>query len=293
MSGSPVDQEHREVVRQRGSKVHELHSEVSIVYYCVTCIGTLRFFVSASRSLFFCFFFKRTPRFAVAYWEDGKFWYLYNPYRCDKLGFFSWDGYACLSKHCSKEALKRHLMILILRAYAYSSTSKKPKNDSEDQKSNKSKKSRGSSIKTEQDSNEIKTFSIRIYQFVYHSCNIHNVKLLTKKPREEAKKGEEPLVDHYTHLGAVNCEDFDDKEITEDVIVYFLPLSFCFTFYDTCFVLYVVHVVNSKKSFQFRTFKTSDMIATRILSMATKINLCKASRQKSRYAILLQRFWEF
>ncbi|XP_066601035.1 uncharacterized protein [Prorops nasuta] len=61
----------------------------------------------------------KTTRFSLAFWRDGQFWYLYNPYRCDEFGFWDDNGYACIMKLCSKQALKRHLMILLIRAYAY------------------------------------------------------------------------------------------------------------------------------------------------------------------------------
>nr|XP_034195511.1 uncharacterized protein LOC117611610 [Osmia lignaria] len=62
----------------------------------------------------------RTTRFSLAFWNDNLFWYLYNPYRCDKFGYWDDDGYACIMKFCSRQSLRRHLMILLLRAYVYS-----------------------------------------------------------------------------------------------------------------------------------------------------------------------------
>ncbi|CAD6225430.1 GSCOCG00005675001-RA-CDS, partial [Cotesia congregata] len=61
----------------------------------------------------------RTEKFALAFWKDGSFWYLYNPYRCDKFGFWDDNGKASVIKFCSRVALRRHLMILLVRAYAY------------------------------------------------------------------------------------------------------------------------------------------------------------------------------
>ncbi|KAK2582865.1 hypothetical protein KPH14_008943 [Odynerus spinipes] len=61
----------------------------------------------------------RTTKFSLAFWQDGLFWYLYNPYRCDEFGYWDDDGYACIIKFCTKQSLKRHLMILLLRAYVY------------------------------------------------------------------------------------------------------------------------------------------------------------------------------
>ncbi|KAG8041788.1 hypothetical protein G9C98_007092 [Cotesia typhae] len=61
----------------------------------------------------------RTGKFALTFWKDGSFWYLYNPYRCDKFGFWDDNGKASIIKFCSRVALRRHLMILLVRAYAY------------------------------------------------------------------------------------------------------------------------------------------------------------------------------
>lgn len=61
----------------------------------------------------------RTDKFSLAFWQDGIFWYLYNPYRCDEFGFWNDEGYACIVKFCTRNSLKRHLMILLLRAYVY------------------------------------------------------------------------------------------------------------------------------------------------------------------------------
>lgn len=69
----------------------------------------------------------RTTRFCVAFWKDNLFWYLYNPYRCDKFGYWDDSGYACIMKFCTRQSLKRHLMILLLRAYVYSAP--KPEKD--------------------------------------------------------------------------------------------------------------------------------------------------------------------
>lgn len=61
----------------------------------------------------------RTTRFSLAFWKDGLYWYLYNPFRCDKFGFWNDCGYGCIVKFCSRDSLKRHLIILLLRAYVY------------------------------------------------------------------------------------------------------------------------------------------------------------------------------
>ncbi|KAI4504883.1 hypothetical protein M0802_000433, partial [Mischocyttarus mexicanus] len=61
----------------------------------------------------------RTTKYSLAFWQDGLFWYLYNPYRCDEFGYWNDDGYACIMKFCTRQSLKRHLIILLLRAYVY------------------------------------------------------------------------------------------------------------------------------------------------------------------------------
>ncbi|XP_020289328.1 uncharacterized protein LOC109857441 [Pseudomyrmex gracilis] len=97
----------------------------------------------------------RTTRFSLAYWKDGLFWYLYNPYRCDEFGFWNDEGYACIVKFCSKDSLLRHLMILLLRAYAYrvpSSSNEKTRN----------------------------VFDVQIFHVILHDCQLHNPKLLQR-----------------------------------------------------------------------------------------------------------------
>lgn len=84
----------------------------------------------------------RTTRFSLAFWKDNLFWYLYNPYRCNKFGYWDDDGYACIMKFCSKESLRRHLMILLLRAYVYSppKPEKEPKKEPEKEPEKKPEK---------------------------------------------------------------------------------------------------------------------------------------------------------
>lgn len=62
----------------------------------------------------------RTRKFSLAFWRESLFWYVYNPYRCDEFGLWDNDGTACIVKFSSKDSLRRHLMILMLRAqYGY------------------------------------------------------------------------------------------------------------------------------------------------------------------------------
>ncbi|XP_057341056.1 uncharacterized protein LOC130678061 [Microplitis mediator] len=81
------------------------------------CRDIEKWFDQLSGSCKNCVF--RTSRFSVAFWNDGNFWYLYNPYRCDRFGFWDDSGGACIVKFCTRVTLKRHLMILLIRAYAY------------------------------------------------------------------------------------------------------------------------------------------------------------------------------
>ncbi|KAK0178312.1 hypothetical protein PV328_002274 [Microctonus aethiopoides] len=109
----------------------------------------------------------RTNRFSLAFWNDGNFWYLYNPYRCDRYGFWDDEGYACIIKFCTRATLRRHLMILLLRAYVY-----KPSSPLQINKKNNNKNSH--------DKKDV--FTIQIFQMIYHCVKIHNIKLLQRKP---------------------------------------------------------------------------------------------------------------
>nr|XP_012138611.1 PREDICTED: uncharacterized protein LOC105662224 [Megachile rotundata] len=121
----------------------------------------------------------RTTRFSLAFWNDSSFWYLYNPYRCDKFGYWDDDGYACIMKFCTKESLRRHLMILLLRAYVYEVP--KPEKPEPEQKPEEAKPEE-----------QPKFFTVQIFHVVHHCCQIHNLKLLQrgppKPPRHLVKK---------------------------------------------------------------------------------------------------------
>jgi hypothetical protein len=125
----------------------------------------------------------------VAFWQDGLFWYLYNSYRCDKFGLWDDEGYASITKFCTKDALKRHIMLLILRAYAYKLE------------------------ESDMCAKEYNYFSVQIYQIIYHSCKIHNIKLYlrgAKKPKPqlvEKRKSDPCLFDPYEQLSPKPCED--------------------------------------------------------------------------------------
>ena len=137
----------------------------------------------------------KTSRFCIGFWQDGSFWYLYNPYRCDKYGFYNDSGYACIVKFCSKDSLRRHLVTLIIRAYAFEIVPKK--------------------IPTEH------KFDVQIYNVIFHSCDIHNVKLYTRalrKPRVPMiKVARDPCTfDPMAHLSKP-CEVAREFSTLDDV----------------------------------------------------------------------------
>ncbi|XP_034936584.1 uncharacterized protein, partial [Chelonus insularis] len=123
----------------------------------------------------------RTSRFSLAFWNDGNFWYLFNPYRCDRYGLWNDKGHACIMKFCTKITLKRHLMILLLRAYAYEPSKLLKISD---------KQENNESMETHSESEQkLNTFSIQIFHIIYHCVKIHNVKLLQRKPlKSQVKK---------------------------------------------------------------------------------------------------------
>ncbi|XP_012282082.1 uncharacterized protein LOC105700631 [Orussus abietinus] len=119
---------------------------------------------------FNCIF--RTPRFCLAFWRDGFFWYLYNPYRCDEFGFWDDQGYACILKFCTKKSLKRHLMILLLRAYAYERCGDVRGQDAEKEEEKEK----------DEEKNSEGLFSVQIYQMIYHCGQLHNLRLMQRVP---------------------------------------------------------------------------------------------------------------
>ncbi|XP_011500434.1 PREDICTED: uncharacterized protein LOC105364245 [Ceratosolen solmsi marchali] len=139
----------------------------------------------------------KTTRFSVAFWQDGLFWYLYNSYCCDKYGLWSDDGYASIMKFCTKDALKRHIMILIVRAYAYKL---------ED---------------LDMCAREYNYFSVQIYQLIYHSCKIYNIKLYLRGPDKpkphfvEKKKSDACLFEPYKELSSKPCDNSLESSIDQ------------------------------------------------------------------------------
>ncbi|CAK9805070.1 hypothetical protein ANTPLA_LOCUS4312 [Anthophora plagiata] len=137
----------------------------------------------------------RTTRFSVAFWKDNLFWYLYNPYRCDEFGYFDDSGYACILKFCTKESLKRHLMILLLRAYVYTlpkseylepgidksqtTDQSAAMDDAEGMEETEIAGEAEQAAETAEEDIE-KFYTIQIYHVTYHCCQIYNLKLLQK-----------------------------------------------------------------------------------------------------------------
>ena len=133
----------------------------------------------------------RTSKFCLAFWKDGNFWYLYNPYRCDEFGYWCNEGYACMLKFCTRLTLKRHLMILMLRAYSWEPNSPLKFDLSEDmqssartapEKEGQEDQSEKSSTSEESNNEPKNDFKVQIYQLIYHDVQIHNMKLLKRKP---------------------------------------------------------------------------------------------------------------
>ncbi|XP_063983234.1 uncharacterized protein LOC135165660 isoform X2 [Diachasmimorpha longicaudata] len=129
-------------------------------------------------------FILRTSRFSIAIWRDGNFWYIYNPYRCEAFGYWDDQGSACIIKFTSRNTLNRHIVILLLRAYAPESHV----------------------INTPQESPPDKPLIIQLFKITYTCAKIHNLKLLERKPPksrlQKVWKDQEikPLPNNYTGL---------------------------------------------------------------------------------------------
>lgn len=139
----------------------------------------------------------RTTRFSLAFWQDGLFWYLYNPYRSDEFGLWDDNGCACIVKFCTRDSLRRHLMILLLRAYAY--------------KIPKSSDSSGSSIgQIAKD-----TFDVQIFHVIFHCCQLHNLKLLQRKAMKSSDYIDECPYD-LLEIGDQEDNTMDQAEEDDD-----------------------------------------------------------------------------
>ena len=100
-------------------------------------------------------------------------------------------------------------MILTLRAYA---CDLKHAQDDED-----SKNKVGEPVESK-GCIENKSFSIQIYQIIYHSCKIHNVKLYLRTPLKskpavvEKKKSDPCTFDPLAHLAPMPCNSSIESE---------------------------------------------------------------------------------
>lgn len=140
----------------------------------------------------------RSFRFSLAFWQDGLFWYLYNPYRCDEYGFWSDYGYACIVKFCSADSLRRHLMILLLRAHAYQVLSR------EDME------------KSDFGDEGYVLLNVQIFHVSFHCCQLDNLKLLQRGASKRAEKcPSESLEDREDETDREEDEEDDPREPRE------------------------------------------------------------------------------
>lgn len=129
----------------------------------------------------------RTTRFSLAFWRDGLFWYLYNPYRCDEFGFWDDNGRACIVKFCSTDSLRRHLMVLLLRGYAYEAFH-----------------SRNDDLSEAADDGNGR-LDVQIFHVSFHCCELDNPKLL--------RRGKQPRRVDDGPSDSLEIEDQEDEEI--------------------------------------------------------------------------------
>jgi len=134
----------------------------------------------------------RTNRFSLAFWQDGLFWYLYNPYRCNEYGFWNDEGRACIIKFCSADSLRRHLMILLLRAHAYEEL-----------------KSRYDNISDNFYETSVH-IDVQIFHVSFHCCQLDNLKLLQRGASKQPRR-----TDEYPSLDSLEIEE-DETDREED-----------------------------------------------------------------------------
>lgn len=133
----------------------------------------------------------RTIRFSLAFWQDGLFWYLYNPYRCDEFGFWEDDGYACIVKFCSADSLRRHLMILMLRAHAYEV---RTRDDDE----------------SDYEGEGNVYLDVQFFRVSFHCCQLDNLKLLQRGGSKQPRRIDECPSD------SIEIEDREDETDREE-----------------------------------------------------------------------------
>ncbi|KAG7204590.1 hypothetical protein KM043_005009 [Ampulex compressa] len=127
----------------------------------------------------------RTERYCLAFWRDGLFWYLYNPYRCDEFGLWDDRGYACILKFCTKESLRRHLMILLLRAYSLPRPTISTAVEGAEPKEELTKPS------SDNEGTKEDFLTLQIFHLIHHCCRVHNLRLLQRcapSPRKRLVK---------------------------------------------------------------------------------------------------------
>lgn len=143
----------------------------------------------------------RTTRFSFAFWQDGLFWYLYNPYRCDEHGFWDNNGRACIVKFCSTDSLRRHLMILLLRGHAYQPIH-----------------SRNDDISEIGDDGDVH-LDVQVFHVSFHCCQLDNLKLLlrgvSKKPRYVDYPSDSLEIEDQEETDREEDEEGDPKEPRE------------------------------------------------------------------------------
>lgn len=143
----------------------------------------------------------RTTRFSLAFWQDGLFWYLYNPYRCDGYGFWDDNGHACIVKFCSTDSLRRHLMILLLRGYhAYEISHSRNESLSE----------------IEDDKNS--RLDVQIFHVSFRCCELDNPKLLQRGVSKQPRRVDCPsleIEDQEDETDPEEDEEGDPKEPRE------------------------------------------------------------------------------
>lgn len=121
----------------------------------------------------YCNCILRTFRFSLAFWQDGLFWYLYNPYRCDEYGFWAHNCHACIVKFCSADSLRRHLMILMLRSHAYQVENSRDEHESDGE-------------------DDMRVYlNVQIFHVSFHWCQLDNLKLLQRGASKQPRRVDE------------------------------------------------------------------------------------------------------
>ncbi|EGI63674.1 hypothetical protein G5I_07911 [Acromyrmex echinatior] len=137
----------------------------------------------------------RTIRFSLAFWQDGLFWYLYNPYQCNEYGLWEKKGFACIVKFCSKDSLRRHLMILMLQGHAF-----------------EQEKFRFDFQSNYEGEGNV-YIDVELYHVSFHCCQLDNLKLLQRGMSKQPRRADECPSDT---LEIEDQEDETDREEDEE-----------------------------------------------------------------------------